>query len=273
MNFSESIPYSHIQFSPSGKFLAVAKGPDLFIFDSKTLSHHSKYQFPDGIISISWSPDEAFIYAILLKHQQLHLRCLEPSVVEFQNDGWTGHIKDTAAGILAAVWAPDSRQIITFSDFQLRATIWNLTEKEAKAYIRNPKLLPPKGISFTQNKKFACLSERRDLKDWVSIYYAGQDWKMVNTFETETFDLADIKWIKEDTAICVIDSPVENRVLIYSAMTGEPLAKHLGGQSFMMGVKNLNVSPNGLFMVIGYFESKAKVINAYSQKEITVIEH
>jgi hypothetical protein len=49
-----------------------------------------------------------------------------------------------------------------------------------------------------------CLAERRDCKDWVSIYYAGHDWKMVNTFETtESFDMIDCKWVMMNTAILV----------------------------------------------------------------------
>ena len=35
-------------------------------------------------------------------------------------------------------------------------------------------------------------AERRDFKDWVSIYYTGNDWKLINTFEVDTFDLADL---------------------------------------------------------------------------------
>jgi hypothetical protein len=109
---------------------------------------------------------------------------------------------------------------------QLRTTVWSLVEQAAVAYIRNPKLIPPKGISFTNNKKFMALAERRDLKDWVSIYYAGNDWKLVNTFEVETFDLHDLMWTREDTAILVWDTPLESKILIYSAMTGEVLARH-----------------------------------------------
>ena len=71
------------------------------------------------------------------------------------------------------------------------------------------------------------LAERRDGKDWVSIYYTGVDWKLINTFEVETFDMQDLMWVKEDTAILVYDTYLEAKILIYSAMTGSPIAKHL----------------------------------------------
>ena len=42
-------------------------------------------------------------------------------------------------------------------------------------------MLPPKGLCFTENKKFAALAERKDAKDMIGIYYAGNEWKMMQT--------------------------------------------------------------------------------------------
>ena len=129
--------------------------------------------------------------------------------------------------------------------------------------IRNPKLLPPKGICFTKNRKFMALAERRENKDWVSIYYSGNEWKLVNCFEVDSFDLADIMWIKEDTAILVYDTPLEAKISIYSAMTGEAVAKHnLSGPG--LGIKSVVVSPNGVYMVAAFFDTKLRVFNAIS---------
>jgi hypothetical protein len=48
-----------------------------------------------------------------------------------------------------------------------------MVEQRAVAQLRNPKLVPPKGISITKNKKFIAIAEKREAKDWVSIYYTG----------------------------------------------------------------------------------------------------
>jgi len=138
--------------------------------------------------------------------------------------------------MVGQIWAPDSRQIITFSDLQLRATVWSLVESKATAFIRNPKLVPPKGISITKNKKFMAILERREAKDWVAIYYTVADWKLVNTFEVDTFDAADVSWCKEDTSIMVYDSPLDAKLLIYSAMTGACLT-NLNLQSYSINAK------------------------------------
>lgn len=40
-----------------------------------------------------------------------------------------------------------------------------------------------------------------------------------------------------------------------------------------MGVKNVCVSPNQYFMIASFFDTKIKVFNCLSQKEITIIDH
>mmetsp|Transcript_33072 Transcript_33072/g.32200 ORF Transcript_33072/g.32200 Transcript_33072/m.32200 type:complete len:133 (+) Transcript_33072:180-578(+) len=131
--------------------------------------------------------------ALTPKKQMIHFRCLTPGeVIEGGKEGWSAKIEDSLAGIAGVIWAPDSRQVLVYSDLLLRVTVWSLVDQNPTSHIRNPKHLPPKGLSFSSNKKFMAFAERRELKDWVSIYYAGYDWKMVNTFEVETFDLMDL---------------------------------------------------------------------------------
>jgi len=135
-------------------------------------------------------------------------------------EGWTGTIEEGVCGLAAATWASNSRAILTFSELNLRVTVWSLTDESPTAYINSPKMLPPKGIDYSSNKKFMALAERQNCKDVVSIYYADNDWKMVNTFDVETMDMSDLKWTMNDGAIIVWDNPIESRFIVYSAMTG-----------------------------------------------------
>ena len=50
-------------------------------------------------------------------------------------------------------------------------------------------MLPPKGIKFTKCKKFAALAEKEGGRDRVGIYYATDEWKLLNQLSVETFDL------------------------------------------------------------------------------------
>ena len=84
------------------------------------------------------------------------------------------------------------------------------------------------------------------MKDWVSIYYCGNPWKIVNTFEVDTFDLANVKWTRSDSCLLVWDNCFEMKVIVYSAMSGEPIARHTQGSGplYSLGVKSVYVSPN-----------------------------
>ena len=143
-------------------------------------------------------------------------------------DGWSGTIaEEMMAGVC---WSADSRSIITFTDLQLRATVWSLCEQTAIAYIKAPKLHPPKGVDFSSNGKFMCLAEKKDkeCKDQISIYYAGNDFKLTNCFDVSAhiFDLTDCRWVMRNTAILAQDCAVESKFVIFSVMTGNPLAIH-----------------------------------------------
>jgi WD40 repeat protein len=71
----------------------------------------------------------------------------------------------------------------------------------------------------------------------------------------------------------VYDTPLEAKFLVYSAMTGELIAKHSSQNLLGLGIKSVSLSPNGIFMVAAYFDTKIRVYNAISQKEISPLEH
>ena len=181
MNFTDPIPFKCAEYSNNGYFLAISKLNELTIFDSDNFTRQENFIMADVITQVQWSPDDKFIMIILGKTQEIHLRCFDSSIIENQqNEAWIGTINDKIGGIEAAHWAPDSRQVLTYATNLLRVSIWSLITQGLQGYISNPKMLPPKGISFTENKKFAALLERKDAKDVLGIYYAGNDWKLIN---------------------------------------------------------------------------------------------
>jgi hypothetical protein len=138
-------------------------------------------------------------------------------------------------------------------------------------------------VSITRNKKFIAIVERREAKDWVAIYHTVGEWKMVNTFEIDTFDAADISWCKEDTSIMINDSPLDAKILIYSAMTGVCQANinlqnysinaKYGDSSLALGIKSVTLSPNQYYAVASFFDTKIRLYNGISFKEIAAFDH
>ena len=121
-------------------------------------------------------------------------------------------------------------------------------------------MLPPKGLAFTGNKKFAAIAERKDAKDVIGIYYAGNDWKMVSQIEVDTYDLQDVKWVGGDSSILAWDSPLECKIVIYSAYTGDRLTEYKP-DVVGLGIKSLTVSPDGNTLAAGLFDGNIFLYN------------
>ena len=142
---------------------------------------------------------------------------------------------------------------MTFAHNNLRVSIWSLVQSKLTGYILSPKFLPPRGLVFSENKKFAALAERKDAKDQIGIYYAGNDWKMVNQFDVDTYDLQDIKFINGDSSVIVWDTNLESRILIYSVATGNLVTK-FEPEVIGLGIKKLSISPNDQIIAAGLFD-------------------
>ena len=262
MNFSDVIPHSNIaSFSKGGELIAVANGFDVQIYDTTNLNLIVQFTFTDVISYIKWSNDRKYILVSIWKRGLAYVKSIE-------DQDWNWKIDEGIAGLMYARWVPDSRQVITISDFQLRLTIWSLVD-ETVSYIKNPKHYD-KGISFTSNGKFMALAERNEWKDYIGIYYWG-DWKLMNHFQVDTLDLADLAWSKDDTAIIVWDNPIEWRILVYSATQGL-IAKHIPYEN-ALGFRTIKFSLNGQFMAAGSYDEKVRLYNHISWKEITEFEH
>lgn len=167
-----------------------------------------------------------------------------------------------------ARWAPDSRRIITISEFNIRMTVWSLIDRST-AYINFPKF-NDKGISFTSNGYFMALAERKESKDYIGIYYAG-DWTLVSHFPVDSYDLQDIMWSKDNTAIIIQDSLLECKFYIYSP-TGNLITQHEPYQ-WNLGIKNLNISPNGHFLTVGFHDQAVRLYNHITWKLIIDFTH
>jgi len=122
---------------------------------------------------------------------------------------WTCKIDEGPAGIAYARWSPDSRHILTTSEFQLRLTVWSLVNT-ACVHVQWPKH-GSRGVSFTKDGKFAAICTRRDCKDYINLL-SCHSWEIMTVFAIDTVDLAGVEWSPDDSAIVVWDSLVEYKV-------------------------------------------------------------
>lgn len=156
----------------------------------------------DKISYIQWAHDSEYILCGLYKRPIIQ-------VWSIAQPEWTCKIDEGPAGIAYARWSPDSRHILTTSDFQLRLTVWSLLNT-ACVHVKWPKH-PVKGVSFTRDGEFAAVCTRRDCKDYINLL-SSDSWEIMGAFAVDTLDLADIEWSPDDSAIVVWDSMLEYKV-------------------------------------------------------------
>uniref|UniRef100_A0A672YHJ4 WD repeat containing, antisense to TP73 n=1 Tax=Sphaeramia orbicularis TaxID=375764 RepID=A0A672YHJ4_9TELE len=263
MNFSEVFKQSNqlCKVSPDGKYLATCVQYRLVVRDVSTLQILQLYTCLDQISHMDWSSDSLFILCAMYKRGLVQVWSLE------QPD-WHCKIDEGSIGLVSSRWSPDGRHILNTTEFHLRVTVWSLCTK-AVSYIKYPKACS-KGIDFSRDGCYMALAERRDCKDYVSVFVCD-DWHLLRHFETETQDLAGLEWSPNGCVLAVWDSCLEYKVLLYS-LDGRLLSTY-SAYEWSLGVKSVTWSPSSQFLAIGSYDEKVRILNHITWKKITQFEH
>ena len=125
------------------------------------------------------------------------------------------------------VWAPTSRHILTFSDFNLRLTVWSMVDQSVQ-YIQSPKHSGQLGIAFSPNKMIMALLEKNleDGRDMVGLYDLSaslcppeikcpQNWRCLHQFFPDLFDAQDLMFTQDGNHVVVWESPIKNNLQVY----------------------------------------------------------
>ncbi|KAJ3322604.1 WD repeat-containing protein wrap73 [Blyttiomyces sp. JEL0837] len=231
-------------FSPDAQYVATAVEHRVVVRDAETLQIVQLFTCLDNVQALQWSPNAELILCGSFKKAAIQ-------VFSLRDPEWTASIDEGAAGLSNILWSPDCRHILSFSDFQLRITVWSLVTKEA-AYIQYPKF-SNKGFCFRRDGRYFALSERKSGKDTISIYDCD-DWTIMKHFPVETSDLDDISWSPDGRFLAVWDSFLEYKVIIYHP-DGRKVASYSAYDSGL-GIKCVTWSPSAQFLAIGSFDEK-----------------
>lgn len=267
----------------------MAKNFEVQILDTNTLRLVYKYEFTDLVTHLEWSPDGMFILIGVAKKAQAFVK----SMVDPE---WQGKIDEGLAGLANCMWAPTSRHIMTVSDFNLRLTVWSLVDKSVQ-FIPNPKFdgsqKNGRGIRFSPNLKMMALIEKdpQDGKDLIGLYDISQsmnatskgpqNWVLLHRFIPETFDAQDLLFTQDGNHIVLWESPLKNSIQVYQIIFAKDQVADIQmviqyqpyDSNRCLGIRSLMMTPDMQYILAGYCDSKLRLINTMSWKEVFAFDH
>jgi len=249
-------------FSPNGLYIAIAVQHRLVIRDAESLQIIQLFSCIDNIQSIEWSQDSEYILCASFKLGVIQVWSLS-------DQEWTAKINEGVVGLTRVQWAPDGRQIISFSDFKIRISIWSLITKEV-IYIQYPKFNSTKGFKFRSDGKYLAVAGRKDCKDFINIYECNE-WSLLKHFVVEDTDLQEILWSPDGKYIAVINNSLDYNVCVY--YPDGRLVKSYTTDKIGLGVKSANWSPSAQLLAVGDYEQNVTLLNNYTWDPLIKFSH
>ena len=262
LTFSNKRKYSgNIAFSPDSKYFAISKGLELIIYDNKYLKPYQNFSFVDFIEDIQWSKNSKLILVGLYKRARCEIRSIE-------NPKWYCSIDEGVKGMKYSLFSPDSLHILSICDHNIKLSIRSLVDKSL-LYKNFPKYAR-KGLSFSSKGNFMALAERNEAKDYIGVYFVNK-WTCIKKFLTQTEDLQDVKWSYDNSALLIPDTPTLCILYIYSPI-GDLISK-IELYQYKMGIKSMDISPNGHYICLGLYDQSLRIFNNISYTCVTIFEH
>jgi WD40 repeat protein len=188
MDFSDIFKQTgnHGYFSPQGNYVATVVGHKLVIRDTETLQIVNIMVAMDQISYIEFSPDQEYILCVSYELGLIQIwEVVEPlpkskSTGAFQPK-LIAKINEGISGCTKVIWDPySSRMILSWSEFGLRISIWNLIDGNL-TYIQQPKQ-GDQSTCFRMDYRYFAILDRIDCKDYVCIYDC-MNWELVKVRE------------------------------------------------------------------------------------------
>lgn len=181
------------KISPNTLHIAVVVDYRLVIRDASTTTITQLYSCIDQLNLLEWSQDSQLVATGSTKLSRIQVFSL--------NSEWTCSIDQGIVGLTRLMFS--SYSLLTWSEYNLRITVWNLSDKGSAVHIQHPK--SPKLSAFRGDGVYFALVEQRDGKDFMSIFDT-EEFEMVKYFEIATSDCAGLVWDPTGRYIAVWDS-------------------------------------------------------------------
>ena len=177
---------------------------------------------------------------------------------------WKAEITGAASnlGSIANVhFGCTSDEVLVFSDFRVRATVWSLLTNRG-VEIKDPKALVH-GYDYRIQSGHLAILTRATAYDTIMLLNPG-DHKLFKSFDIPTVDAQGLKWSPDGRWLAVWDAASSGyKVLIYTA-DGNLFKTFVGGQdvhNIGLGIKSLCWSPTAEVLAIGDYNERSTLLS------------
>lgn len=237
--------------SPNGEWFAVASAGRVSIHPvAEPESIAQQLLCVDKIDKMEFSPDSGYLLCAMYSRQAVQVFALK-------DPQWKCRINESAAGLISAAWAPDSRSILTESDFGIQLSLWGLSSG-AQAVISLPKpstSSKAKHFAFSSCGRFLAVLHRMELTDMVGIYSTLSTPQEVVKWRCRSADVHQIVWLAGGQLLTV-DTPLSYRVCVYTP-SGELLASY-EAYAHALGVRCLAPAPQ--WIAVGSYDGRVRLL-------------
>ena len=251
--------------SPDGTLVASVEPSRLLVQGIANPQHIQRFSLPQGFgvtsYRLRWSDrvvPSAKISADSRTSSGLSLRLLVANdealyVFDIGDPKWHAIITCAASnlGKISNVdFGSNPDEILVFSDFGVRATIWSMATSRGSE-IKDPKAVTRNYAYRPQTGHLAILT-RPVAHDYIMLVAPGSH-EVLKTFETPTVDAQGLAWSCDGRWLAVWDtSSCGYKVLLYTA-DGNLFKTYLGGQDsneIGLGVRSVKWSHSGIYLAI-----------------------
>ena len=264
-SFSNILLGSSSVFSPNSQYVGIASGSRLSVVEIETMLVLHVFSCVDKIDKFLFSPDSQYVLCGMFSRNAVQ-------IFSIADGEWRCRVNEGVAGIVNVTWAPDSRSVLTESNFGLQTVVWSLVDSSTYP-IASPKAgtnsvpllldsapcgacrLGPLGC-FSDCSNFFAMVHRSNLHDHIAVY-TTQPWGTASKFKGKSSDVAALLWSPCSRFLITADSPLSYMVHVYD-LRGTHVAqfeayKHALGLRQCMFPRYAPAQPAPPFVQLGKF--------------------
>lgn len=184
-------------------------------------------------------------------------------VYEVDNEQWTAVIQGLCinlAKIANVIFGADEDEILVFSDFGVKVTIWSLSTSRG-VEIRDPK--SGWGYDIRPQTGHMAILTRAGAHDTL-LLLSPRTHQMVKSTDLQTVDAQGVKWSPDGRWIAIWDAAsCGYKVIIYTA-DGHLFKTYDGDQTFdkiSLGIRSVVWHPQSKFLAVGDFEDGVTLLS------------